>query len=231
MSAYAVPVLPRGQRGVTVSSCSLLTRNPHPRLVAGPGTALMSAYKIATEVLGEYLHCKYKAYLILTGVVSERSEYEHWLQRNEEQYGAAARSILVRDNSHLLAVQSLTSEHLIQNPAFIVDSHIQREHFTYYCDALQRVPGASQLGSFHYAPVLFSNNKSSRENQKLRLCCNGLILEQLQQLYPRTGMLVSGAAYKSRTVDLITQRHKAQKVINDLTAYLKREDKPRLGSQ
>ena len=41
-------------------------------------------------------------------------------------------------------------------------------------------------------------------------------------------MLVSGAAYKLRTVDLITQRHKAQKILNDLTAYLKREDKPRL---
>jgi predicted RecB family nuclease len=187
----------------------------------------MSAYKITTEVLAEYLHCKYKAYLILTGVVSERSEYEHWLKRNEEQYGAAARSILVRGNSHLIAIQSLTSEHLIQGPAFIVDSHIQREHFAYYFDALQRVSGASQLGSFHYAPVLFSNNRSSSDSQKLRLCCNGLILEQLQQLYPRTGMLVSGAAYRLRTVDLITQRHKAQKVLNDLTAYLKREDKPR----
>jgi hypothetical protein len=96
----------------------------------------MSAYKITTEVLAEYLHCKYKAYLILTGVVSERSEYEHWLKRNEEQYGAAARSILVRGNSHLIAIQSLTSEHLIQGPAFIVDSHIQREHFAYYFDAL-----------------------------------------------------------------------------------------------
>ena len=187
----------------------------------------MSTEKITTEVLAEYLHCKYKAYLILTGVVSERSEYEHWLQRNEEQYAAAARSILVRDNSHQIAIQSLTSEHLRRGSAFIIDSHIQREHFAYSFDALQRVPGASQLGPFHYVPVLFSNRFSS-ESQKLRLCCEGLILKQLQQLYPRIGVMVSGGAYKLRTVDLIRPRFKAQKVLNDLTAYLQREDKPRL---
>jgi hypothetical protein len=32
--------------------------------------------KITEEVLTAYLHCKYKAYLLLTGVVQEPSEYE-----------------------------------------------------------------------------------------------------------------------------------------------------------
>jgi len=32
--------------------------------------------KITEEVLTAYLHCKYKAYLLLTGGVQEPSEYE-----------------------------------------------------------------------------------------------------------------------------------------------------------
>ena len=32
--------------------------------------------KITDEVFTEYLHCKYMAYLILTGVVREPSDYE-----------------------------------------------------------------------------------------------------------------------------------------------------------
>jgi hypothetical protein len=45
--------------------------------------------KITEEVLTAYLHCKYKAYLLLTGVVQESSEDEQWLQRHDQEYIAA----------------------------------------------------------------------------------------------------------------------------------------------
>jgi predicted RecB family nuclease len=187
----------------------------------------MSTCKITTEALIEYLRCKYKAYQILTGIVPEPSPYEHWEHRNEECYAVAARSVLVSDNLCLDAIQSLTHEHLKQGFGFVVNSHIQQEHFAFSFDALQRVPGASQLGLFHYVPVLFSN-RSNGESQKLRLSCEGLLLEQLQLTYPQTGILVSGSAYRLQTIDLTARRHKAQNVLNNLTAYLRGETKPRL---
>ena len=187
----------------------------------------MSDSKITTEVLVEYLRCKYKAYLILTGIVPEPSPYEQWEHRNEQCYAVAARSVLVRENSCLDTVQSLTHEHLKQGSAFVVNSHIQQEHFAFSFDALQRVPGASRLGLFHYVPVLFSN-RSSNESEKLRLSCEGLVLEQLQLVYPRTGILVSGSAHRLQTFDLAARRYKAQKVLDDLTAYLRGETKPRM---
>jgi predicted RecB family nuclease len=187
----------------------------------------MSTCRITTEVLIEYLRCKYKAYLILTGIVAESSPYEHWEHRNEECYAVAAHPVVVRDNSRLNAIESLTQEHLKQGFAFVIDSKVQQEHFAFSFDALQRVPGASQLGLFHYVPVLFSN-RSSGESQKLRLCCDGFVLEQLQLLYPHTGILVSGDAYRFQTIDLTARRHKAQNVLNELTAYLRGETKPRL---
>ena len=83
------------------------------------------------------------------------------------------------------------------------------------------------LGLFHYVPVLFSS-RSSNESEKLRLSCEGLVLEQLQLVYPRTGILVSGSAHRLQTFDLAARRYKAQKVLDDLTAYLRGETKPRL---
>jgi predicted RecB family nuclease len=189
----------------------------------------VSNHKITPEVLAAYLNCKYKAYLILSGVVLERSAHEQWLHCNEEQYANAAARALVRDNPNLIAVQSLSREHLKQGTAFIIRSQVEQEHFAFSFHALQRVPGASALGSFHYVPVLFSNTSGSvSETQKLMLCCEGLILEQLQLICPEKGILVSGDAYKCRTIDLERQRLKAHKVLNDLTGYLKGESKPRL---
>ncbi len=52
--------------------------------------------KITDEVFTEYLHCKYKACLILTGVVRDPSDYEQWLRRPEEEYTAAATRALLR---------------------------------------------------------------------------------------------------------------------------------------
>jgi predicted RecB family nuclease len=187
----------------------------------------VSACKITTEVLAEYLQCRYKAYLILTGVACEPSPYEHWLSRDEDKYAAAGRSALVRDHSCLNDIRSLATKHLKQGPSYVVQADVQQEDFAFSFDALQRVQGASQLGVFHYVPVLFSS-RSTGERQKLRLSCAGLILEQLQRVYPPTGILVSGRAYKFRTVNLTTRRHKAQSALNDLAAYLRGETKPPL---
>ena len=58
------------------------------------------------------------------------------------------------------------------------------------------------------------------ETQTLLLACGTPVLERLQHVCPRSGMVICGDAYKSRSVDLKTQQLKAQKIINDLTDYL-----------
>jgi hypothetical protein len=57
-----------------------------------------------------------------------------------------------------------------------------------------------QHSALQPSSVLFSN-RSSGESQKLRLCCDGLVLEQLQLLHPHTGILVSGDAYRFQTIE------------------------------
>jgi len=83
--------------------------------------------KITEEVLTAYLHCKYKAYLLLTGVVQEPSEYEQWLQRHDQEYIAAAtRVLLEREEALCLPSHTpLTSEHLTQGLTTILGAHVE----------------------------------------------------------------------------------------------------------
>ena len=65
--------------------------------------------KITEEVLTAYLHCKSQAYLLLTGVVQEPSEYEQWLQRHDQEYIAAATRVLLEREEALCPPQSHAS--------------------------------------------------------------------------------------------------------------------------
>ena len=114
-------------------------------------------YQITDEVFTEYLHCKYKAYLILTGNVRKPSDYEQWLRRPEEEYTAAAtRALLARDDASFMPSQtSITRENLTQGIPTVIGTHVEDESFAFAFHALQRVPGASSVGPFDYVPVLF----------------------------------------------------------------------------
>jgi len=187
--------------------------------------------KITDEAFTEYLHCKYMAYLILTGVVREPSDYEQWLRRPEEEYTAAVtRALLDREEAYFIpSKMPITREALTQGITTVIGTHVEDESFAFAFHALQRVPGASSLGPFHYVPVLFcGTGQSVSETQKLLLACGALVLERLQHVRPPSGIVICGDAYKSRSVDLEAQQLKVQKIINDLTDYLQGHKKPRL---
>jgi predicted RecB family nuclease len=173
----------------------------------------------------------YKAYLLLTGVVREPSEYEQWLHRHDQEYTAAAtRVLLAREEASCLPSNTpLTSEHLTQGITTILGAHVEDASCAFAFHALQRVPGASSVGPFHYVPVLFcGTGQSVSETQKLLLASDTLVLERLQHVRPPSGIVICGDAYKSRRVDLGTQQVQAQKILNDLTDYLQGHKQPRL---
>src|SRR6201998_959330 len=112
----------------------------------------------------------------------------------------------------------LTSEHLKQGITIILGAHVEDASCALAFHALQRVPGASSVGPFHYVPVLFcGTGQSVREPQKLLLAGGTLVLERLQQVRSPSGIVIGGDAYKARRVDLGAQQVKAQKILNDLT--------------
>jgi predicted RecB family nuclease len=188
--------------------------------------------KITDEVIIAYLHCKYKAHLILTGVAREPSDHERWLRSFETKYIEAATKSLLDRESHGCTPSNrepATRNSLAQGETIILGPRVEEDSLLFAFDALQRVAGASSLGPFHYVPVMFcGTGRSVGKMQKVLLACGALILEKLQRVRPAYGIIIHGHSYKIRKVILDSELLNAQKVINDLTDYLCRQKKPRL---
>ena len=94
----------------------------------------------------------------------------------------------------------LTSlRHLTVTPAvlkrgapLVLDATIEDERLTLRFDALQRVPGPSQLGDFHYIPVLFHDAERPSHVPRSLLALYGVILGTLQGRAPAYGLLIHG---------------------------------------
>src|SRR5262245_31250478 len=101
------------------------------------------AIKITRDILESYLHCRYKAFLKVTGQEGVRSNYE-------------ALSVSVRDEARLRATETILARHkegevarnivltaasLKQGPSFILDATLEDDSFSLRFDGLTRVEG------------------------------------------------------------------------------------------
>jgi hypothetical protein len=94
----------------------------------------------------------------------------------------------------------VTPAALKRRTAFLLNATLEDEHVSLTCDGLQRVPGFSKLGDFHYVPVLFSEGRKIRKQQRVLLDVCGLFLSRLQGRAPGNGIIWHGKAQKSPSV-------------------------------
>src|SRR5689334_8896894 len=115
------------------------------------------ATKIALDVLENYLNCKYKSYIRFMGQEGTKSDYE-CLQldlRRKLKFKAVAK-INSRYSEHEIAHRvTLNVSSLSKGASFIFDTHLHDSIFSVRFDGLKKIQGRSQLGEFHYIPVLF----------------------------------------------------------------------------
>src|SRR4051794_26524320 len=113
--------------------------------------------KITRDVLEGYLNCRYKGFLKLAGEQGTRSDYEAMLMAaRDEVRRKAIEKILDRHQADEVARNiPLTAAALKAGPLFILDAALEDDVVSLHIDGLRRVDGPSQLGDFHYVPVLF----------------------------------------------------------------------------
>ncbi|RKE26102.1 putative RecB family nuclease [Paraburkholderia sp. BL23I1N1] len=187
--------------------------------------------KITNQIIGEYLNCKYKAYLLATEVASEPSDYEALMRHREEQYARAATSALFSPNNLDFGMRNkpITTKDLKDGTANIAGVFIENESLALKLHGIKRVPGDSLLGPFHYEPVLFSSlDRPSDKTHRLLLSMGGLALEKLQHVWPAHGTLVRGATYKPHRIDLNGARIEAEKFEGELHDILTGTARPSL---
>jgi len=188
------------------------------------------ATKITSDVLESYLHCKFKGYLKLAGQQGTQCDFEALLtQLRAEVRLKAIDTLIARYSGDQVARNiPLTTAGLKRSPQYSLDGTLEDGTLALHFDGLKRVEGESELGQFHYLPVLFYESRQVKKEQKLLLEVYGMILSGLQGRAPAYGVIWHGPECKATRVKLNPNHGKAEQVLCDLREMVGAASPPRL---
>jgi predicted RecB family nuclease len=188
------------------------------------------ATKITSDVLESYLHCKVKGHLKLAGQQGTRSDYELLLAESRDEVSRRATDkILARHSKEEVERDvGLTQVALKRGAAFLLNATLEDEHVSLAFDGLQRLPGPSKLGDFHYVPVLFSEGRQVRKQQRALLDVYGFVISRLQGRAPGSGIIWHGKECRATRVRLNPDPRTAQRLLEELRQMQIAEAAPRL---
>jgi predicted RecB family nuclease len=187
--------------------------------------------KITNEILEDYLNCKTKGHLKLAGESGTRSDYETMTTAASQVSRAAALAKLVSRFSEGDACRGLpvTAATLKQGSPLLADAILEDDSMSLRLDALKRVDGASNLGDYHYLPVLHVHGEKVGRQQKVLLAVLALSLANVQGLRPAVGLVARGPEARLGKVRLDARLYRqAEQALLDLRRLQAGGEPPRL---
>jgi predicted RecB family nuclease len=174
--------------------------------------------KITRDIIESHLHCRLKAHLKLAGNQGIRSDYEGFLlQTRREVRQQAIGKILAEPSRHDVASNiPLTVASLRAGSSYVLDTILEDDLFSVSFDGLKKVDGPSDLGDFHYVPIVFHEGRTLGKDQSLVLEVMGLVLSQVQDKLPTHGIAWHGRECKVTKVRLIPDLRRAQNLLREL---------------
>lgn len=174
--------------------------------------------KITRKVVEGYLDCKYKAYLKMAGEQGTISEYEQLIEEITihihetaiDKLNACHRKVKTKGINRLGRASLTQGLPLILYPVF------QNAKIFLCFDALQRVPGSSTVGEFHYIPVLFHETERPSQRQRSILEIQALILTGLQRKEPEFGILFHGISCHVKKIRMKLNDGKSRLMLKDI---------------
>lgn len=188
------------------------------------------ATKITRDVLESYLHCTYKGYLKLSGEQGNKMDYEVLQEeaRSRVRLSATDRLIGRHKDRAILRSVALTRSLLKQGVPLLLDAIIEDYALSIRFDALQKETGKSQLGDFHYIPIVFDEAERPRRQQKELLELYGIIIGNLQGRQPAYGMLIHGQNCTVQRIRLNPSEHKTQRILQEIEKIQRTDAPPHL---
>jgi predicted RecB family nuclease len=176
------------------------------------------ATKITTDVLKDYLNCKYKAHLRLAGQEEVKSDYEAVLTESWQKLRLdVILNILARHPERAVEQGiALSTSVLTRGAPFILDAEWEDDHFVIAFDGLKKVDGGSALGNFHYLPVLFYEGRQVRKAQRLLLEALAVLLSRIQGKAPERGVIYHGADRTATTIRLTPGLSAAEDLLGEV---------------
>ncbi len=159
---------------------------------------------LTDELFSAFLRCRYKAYLKLTGVKGESSDYTQLQHRLSASYRMAAMAEWLAGRPKDGVIQSPTSllAAIDERPLTITDAVIIDADEVCHIDGLERGASRKQPRGAAYSPVLFVPHERLFTNDRLLLAYAADILGRVQRVPPQTGTIVHGSRFSATKVDL-----------------------------
>ena len=150
--------------------------------------------KITRDVLESFLFCRIKGYLKLAGQQGIKHDYENMLikMRNEVKKKTIEKLLGSCPKEETPINVPLCTSALKEGQTYVLDATHEDNHFCLSFDGLKRVDGPSNLGEFHYIPMLFHQSRriSIQKRQLLELL--GFVLSRVQERTPSAGIIWHG---------------------------------------
>jgi predicted RecB family nuclease len=156
---------------------------------------------ITDDVIDAYLKCPHKAYLRLTGVPGQPSEYVALQHRLDDEYRAAARAAWLRRRPLAMVAADPPSIAAAHGSQVITGLTVSDAGEACRFDALERIEGTPRSAP-RYAPVAFVRPNPVTVADRLRLAFAAGVLARVQGARPPIGWIVHGPKFTALKLDL-----------------------------
>jgi predicted RecB family nuclease len=186
--------------------------------------------KITKDVLAARQHCRLKAYFRLRGEEGTRSDFELLVLKAREEHRAKSIAKLRQQYTEGdLGVDIVLSRSLLRKgTTFIFGARLDDDQYAIRLDGVKRVDGPSNLGEFHYQPVLFSEARRVRESDRQLLASFAVLISRIQGTMPEGGVIYLGRGCSVTNVRFVAARRAAEDVIRDMERMRRADVSPKL---
>jgi predicted RecB family nuclease len=172
---------------------------------------------ISDRLFLDYLQCKHKAFLKLSGKSGVKSDFEKFEEESNAKYRQCAREHLLINGSStaLPAGNSTFKEIRKQNFQVAIDIPISNEKYTVNIDAIE-LAGQFSPRKPVYNPIIYLPYQKISKHYRLLLAFCGSALNHEQKAQPISGRIIFGDKFSSikvRLTSLIKTTDKIEKEI------------------
>jgi len=186
---------------------------------------------ITNELFLDFIECRYRGYLKITGATEPQSGLLDVSGRLRERYHSQARERLLRaysDKANQVCTDVGLSVVLANRFDLAIDVTATDANASVRFDALMAAPANARGSQPHYIPIIFVNNEkiSTEDELQLALCASTLI--RWHACRPSFGRILYGSDFRIRKVKLARALEKADRALEEIRALAERPSQPPL---
>ena len=186
---------------------------------------------ITNELFLDFIECRYRGYLKITGATEPKSDLLDVSGRLRERYHSQAREHLLRayrDEGKQVCTDVRLSVVLANRYDLAIDVTATDTNASVRLDALMAAPGNANGSQPDYIPIIFVNNEKISKGDELRLALCASVLIRWRACRPSFGRILHGSDFRIRKVKLARALEQADKALEEIHALVERPSEPPL---